>query len=764
MYPPIAPEEDDLGQVPDPALLEDVDDENIEAEPEIPEEDESQLHEEAKRALKDLIFDFERKEQPTRERMLRFYRKHELYWDGVQDVIWDEVARDFKSVRDIVESDKEAQLDPYYYNKIVNIFRAYGEAVIAALTPETPTIVFPPDDADVIDDVNASKGYTRLSELIKKHNSIELLLCKAIFTLWNQGLVGCYSYIKSSPNFGIHQEPITQNVPQIQQNPLCPFCGSPNIQPDPTGQAVICPDCGQSSPAPEMMEEQIEVPTIVGYDEIPKSRVMLEMYGPCDFEIPHYVKDPKDTPYISLKNDVHVSKAKEIYGDLVESIAVSHDYESNDRWAREHTQYSTAESEEVTIRRVWLRNWTYQEFKDSQTDIYDYLMREYPNGVKVELVDEQVARCTPENMDDYWSFTRSPLSTHLHALPLGAPLLPLQEVRNELLLLKLQHVEYGIPETFADPQSLNFNVYNQNPAKPGMIYPAKASPGKSLDQSFTTLKTAQYPKEINDFQTEVDADSQFVVGAFPTIYGGANTGGGKTASEYNMSRNQALQRLSNIWKVVTYWYAESMGKAVVLFHENMLEDEKYVQKNGDRFETVWIRKSDLVGKVGQVEPEVSNNFPSSQAQKRDLLIEILQMQSEEINTAIFTNENSTIIQQLLGFPEFYIPGSDDRAKQLEEIQQLLLSQPLDPAGEMPSIQVDQQLDDHELEFECCAAWMKSDVGRDARLNNPAGFANVRSHALMHQFFMMQQQQAAMEQEAAMTGEANKIATKESETE
>jgi len=50
---------------------------------------------------------------------------------------------------------------------------------------------------------------------------------------------------------------------------------------------------------------------------------------------------------------------------------------------------------------------------------------------------------------------------------------------------------------------------------------------------------------------------------------------------------------------------------------------------------------------------------------------------------------------------------------------------------LPSVPVDQLLDDHAVEFEECKRWSNSEAGQSARMTNPAGFANVRAHAEVH---------------------------------
>jgi hypothetical protein len=64
---------------------------------------------------------------------------------------------------------------------------------------------------------------------------------------------------------------------------------------------------------------------------------------------------------------------------------------------------------------------------------------------------------------------------------------------------------------------------------------------------------------------------------------------------------------------------------------------------------------------------------------------------------------------------------------------------------LPSVPIDQLLDDHATEFEECKRWANSDAGQAARMTNPAGFANVRAHAEAH---LRAMQQLALAQQFA----------------
>ena len=64
-------------------------------------------------------------------------------------------------------------------------------------------------------------------------------------------------------------------------------------------------------------------------------------------------------------------------------------------------------------------------------------------------------------------------------------------------------------------------------------------------------------------------------------------------------------------------------------------------------------------------------------------------------------------------------------------QQPVPTLPGSPTLVLPSVPVDQLLDDHAVEFEECKRWANSEAGQAAHMTNPAGFANVRAHAEAH---------------------------------
>jgi len=139
--------------------------------------------------------------------------------------------------------------------------------------------------------------------------------------------------------------------------------------------------------------------------------------------------------------------------------------------------------------------------------------------------------------------------------------------------------------------------------------------------------------------------------------------------------------------------------------------------------------------------------------------------------ALSAPENLPIVKEAFGLDEFVMPGEDDRQKQYEEIQLLLASQPisqpsLDPMTGMPteiqvpSVEIDPDVDNHEVEASICRSWLISDAGRLAKTENPPGYLNVLLH--MKEHIAVITQRMMQEQEQMMAMQANAAGSKSSQ--
>src|SRR6516162_9312394 len=99
------------------------------------------LTDELKTCLKGVVDDMDKEDRFVRERQLRTCKKYKYYWNGFTRIWWQETAHDWR-VFDLAMSPEASTYtgDASFYDKPINVFRAYLESIIAALSVSIPSI------------------------------------------------------------------------------------------------------------------------------------------------------------------------------------------------------------------------------------------------------------------------------------------------------------------------------------------------------------------------------------------------------------------------------------------------------------------------------------------------------------------------------------------------------------------------------------------------------------------------------------------------
>ena len=742
----------------------------------------NKLSEETKRLLKVVTDHFDGEDRAVRERQIRTWRELKLLWDNFSRIWYSEVAHDWR-----IYDREQDQQDADYYDKPINIFKAYLESIIAALSVTVPPIKCFPDDADNNLDLSTAKAGDKIAQLIYRHNDAPLLWLHALFIYCTEGLIAAYTYAKEDEAYGTYKEKKYEESEELRY--VCQNCNTPleddvftdqirsEFQPteDPelldivfNDNEVICPTCAQLID-PNLQKQPFIVTRLVGETTKAKSRQCIEIFGGLFVKVPNYAQKQEDCLYLILSREIHYASVLGKYPWMKDKIkggsSQASEYEA---WARISTQYRGDFPENVvTERSVWLRP---ESFNVCQTDEeINHLKRKYPKGVKVVFANDLIAEACPEAMDDCWTLSYNPLSDYLHHEPLGMCLTAIQDITNDIISLTLQTMEHGIPQTWADPGVVNFEQYKQLRATPGSIIPTKTITGKSIRDAFHEVKTATLSPEVLPFAGKIQELGQLTSGALPSLFGGQMEDN-KTASGYSMARSQALQRLQTSWKLLTFWWKNVFSKVVPAYIKTVTEDERDVEQDeAGNFVNVFIRRAELEGKIGKVELEANENLPLTWSQIKDTVMQLLTMNNPEILQALTAPENLKFIREAVGLVGFVMPGEADVAKQSDEIRLLLNSAPLqepavDPAtgipipdatgmqpamNEVPSVEIDPDVDNHEVEADICRRWLISEAGRVSKIDNPNGYKNVLLHMKAHtQHMQMMQQQAMMAQASA----------------
>jgi hypothetical protein len=558
---------------------------------------------------------------------------------------------------------------------------------------------------------------------------------------------------------------------------------------------VICRNCGASlGPENFRPAARVAVPLVTGVRRVANGQEVISVVGGLELNTPVWANEMHEYPYLQWSMEVHRAKLKASYPHAADKIQMGGPIQADDVYARA-TRIAIAQGlptthpgdalfNLITFSRTWIRPWAFYTIEDKSTR--DALLALFPDGCYVAFAGETYCESRNEAMDDRWRV--------MHALPgdgqsrpsVGDSLVQIQERYNTLSNIQAETYEYGIPPIYADPQVLDFDALANQTAEPAAHYPARARPGQPLAAGFFQPAPAQVPPDLVRHQQDLMGPvAQFLTGLFPAVFGGEMESQ-KTATGYAMARDQALGRLGLVWRRLKTFYADVMLLSVDCFRQNRPEDAEIpILGPGGEFESRWIRLADLKGNI-QAHPESDETFPRMKSQQRAVVQQLMASSDPLIQEALADPTNIGFVKSLLGLSDLVVPGEDSRNKQLREIDLLLAGAPIEvahaaqtsvcglpselgtsetmrdgtsverndtgaqsvsaiasgPSGAMethrlksvllePSVPIDLLFDNHVVELGECRRWANSDAGQIARVENPAGFANVRAHAEAH---------------------------------
>ncbi len=540
--------------------------------------------------------------------------------------------------------------------------------------------------------------------------------------------------------------------------------------------SVACRNCGASL-GPEHFKpaERVAVPLITEIRRVANGQEVISVVGGLELNTPVWANEMHEYPYLQWSMEVHRAKLKASYPLAADKIQMGGPQTADEVYARASrvaiaqglptTHPGDALFNLITFSRTWIRPWAFYAIEDKS--VRDTLLALFPDGCYVAFAGDTYCESRNETMDDCWRV--------MHALPgdgqnrpsVGDSLVQIQERYNTLSNIQAETYEYGIPPIYADPQVLDFDALSNQTAEPAAHYPARARPGQPLAAGFFQPAAAQVPPDLVRHQQELMGPvAQFLTGLFPAVFGG-EMDSQKTASGYAMARDQALGRLGLVWRRLKQFYSDVMLLSVDCFRKNRPEDAEIpILGPGGEFESHWIRLADLKGNI-QAYPESDETFPRLKSQQRGVVQQLMASSDPLIQQALADPANIGFVKSVLGLSDLVVPGEDSlvgegKTPTLRETregwgtQQTSTPDTHNPTPDtynptpetynptpetynptpdtyhpLPSLPVDLLFDNHGVELEECRRWANSDAGQVARIENPAGFANVRAHAEAH---------------------------------
>jgi len=739
-----------------------------------------QLPERMQEALRRLVYQFSTESESTRRQEIRRIKQAHQFWRGLQYLWWSERDQNWHLPFEQKLTDNTSLEDLPRYEFVTNIYQAFGLSIASVLSQDVPRVRFFPASAQAEEDVAAAKAATEVAALVERNNRMGNLLVDEAFNLWTDGKVGAYvRYVVDGQRFGFHPETeITAREAKTGEDVyLCPECGeetpagkqaSGKTKPEPAsnpgmtggapGLKIRCSKCGALLSGEDFVAaETVTIPRAETRLRVPNGQEVITIVGGLELKTPPWAGEMHEYPYLQWNMEVHQARLRAAYPHAADKIGSpvatgSQQYERLARLAQSQggplTEGGDFNINLITFQRTWLRPWAFFALDDKS--LRDELLQLFPDGAYVAFSGDAYCESRNENMDDHWRV--------MHALPgdgssgrpaLGDSLISVQERFNTLSNLQIETYEYGIPPIYADSEVLDFDALQNQTAEPGAHYPARAKPGQSLAAGFFQPEPAEVPPDLAEHAANLMGPvAQFLTGAFPALFGGAMSSN-DTAAGYAMARDQAMGRIGLVWRRMKFFHADVMLLAVDCFRRNRPSDvEVTVLGAGAAFESKWIRLADLKGNLFSY-PETDEQYPTLWSQQRAVLLQLLANPDPQLQAVLGHPENMALVKRLIGLEEFVIPDEESRTKQYREIAQLVAEAPVVKRHEetgieatLPSILPDEFADNHAVELEICMRWFASDAGQVAKIEAPAGYANVRAHALFHRDYLRKQQAAA----------------------
>ena len=756
-----------------------------------------QLPERLQSALRRIVQQFGTESESTRRQEIRRIKQAHQFWRGLQYLWWSERDQNWHLPFEQKLTDGSSIEDLPRYEFVTNIYQAFGLSIVSVLSQDVPRVRFFPASAQAEEDVSAAKAATEVAQLVERNNRIGNLIVDEAFNLWTDGKVGAYvRFVVDGQRFGFHPETeiAAREVKIGGDIYVCPDCaanvecgGLPPLSGDgarsgAVGEASLaqetagassctphdvettCPQCGALLTEENFVAaETVTVPLAETRLRVPNGQEVITIVGGLELKTPPWAGEMHEYPYLQWNMEVHQARLRAAYPHAADKIGSpvatgSQEYERLARLAQSQggplTEGGDFNINLITFQRTWLRPWAFFALDDKS--LRDELLQLFPDGAYVAFAGDAYCESRNENMDDHWRV--------LHALPgdgssgrpaLGDALISVQERFNTLSNLQIETYEYGIPPIYADSEVLDFDALQNQTAEPGAHYPARSKPGQSLAAGFFQPAPAEVPPDLAEHAANLMGPvAQFLTGAFPALFGGAMANN-DTAAGYAMARDQAMGRIGLVWRRMKFLHADVMLLAVDCFRRNRPNDvEVTLLGAGAAFESKWIRLADLKGNLFSY-PETDEQYPTLWSQQRAVLLQLLGSPDPEMQAVLSHPENLALVKRLIGLEELVIPDEESRTKQYREIAQLVAESPVagkdaaDSVTVLPSIMPDEFADNHAVELQACMRWFSSDAGQVAKIEAPAGYANVRAHAMLHKSYLLKQQGALLHHPATL---------------
>jgi hypothetical protein len=656
-----------------------------------------------------------------------------------------------------------------------NIYSAYGQMLISALTRSVPNTRFEPGNADDDTDITAAESSGKFIKVFKRNNDLISIQTDAGRYLWCDGRFLYWTrFVKDGQRFGWEEEDEDQNpVPE-------------NMPPEAQADEQIA----AKEVANEEGEQEEEIPDV---QRTPRGQEVRTAHGKLEVKlVPMMANTLPECHALQFEQEVDISTAKGMFPDVADDIKSGPNGISEGEIARlarlnvklgMQSTYITSDSiaDDTTLQRTWFRRSAFMSCK--KDEVRKSLIKRFPDGCVVCYAGETLCYVRNGSMDDEWALGQAYSGDGQNRNALGTSLMPVQKRLNNWLDLMNDFFVRCIPKKWFHNKAFNIEAIKAQTNIPGDSSTFKPQPGMTAQELVFCEPQVTAPTSLPDFVKQYSGPlAELVTGGYPALSGG-DTGSNDTAKGIQTQRDQALGRLGPTWHSMQNAEAASDRQAV---RWGAKCRDSSVNERIPGGEAIRLEINNLRGNI-KCFAESDENFPETYTQKQNRVMQFFEMAAKNpmLGEVLYNPANLQFLQMIVALDELYIPQVAAYNKQLGELELLLKAAPIpnpqyedavaklatyesaghalaqqrgapgmDPAAlagakqqleampkEISSVPV-RKSDDSATEAMACWKFLNSPEGREAALNNQAGFNNVTLHWEEHMQAAAQKQGGA----------------------
>lgn len=597
----------------------------------------------------------------------------------------------------------------------VNFYQGNMMTYAQLMLASHPSENFFPERADRPEDVEAARvANDVVSYLNTLRDRLDEMFQK-VFISWVDGTYGtCTRYVVNGQRFGWTTEPIMESFETTigGDTHICPNCGA-NV-PATDNTLGVCPECNAPlGPDTLTPTEVVTGQRQVGTRKMPLDQVVSEVVSGLELRLPHNARDKWQFPYVKRTMETDKSLVRATYPkirhkikDFLNTQFTGSNIADYERLARlRANNLATGRrmtgdwSDLVTLRRTWFRPWAFEAIENDT--VRESLKQKFPEGVFLVWAEDVLCEARPENIDDVWAVCHFMPGDGQQRIAVGSAMVQMQEAITTLVNMQMDVAEFTLPLIFGDTRVIDPVAVNSTRVRGGVVYPAVGRTDCSVREALSATQAGEWPAHADNLRNNLAGEwAQFILGLSPASYGG-NLGGNDTAQGIQMERDQALGRVGLHWQRLKQHLCEQMRLEVDAFAKGQQDPIKATLKdaNGATRNVVLDPKVLLAGNY-RIKAEVDDDFPTTWAQRRNLLTFMLQQPPTQ--PIVQSLANADEVTRTLG-TQMKIPGRDAYDKQLAEI-------PLILAGQAPPI--DPVLDDLQTKLLAIKDWWASSAQKE----------------------------------------------------